>query len=229
MPETIGFRVTPRLVLGLGILVGGLLLTADSLGLYDAERVLEYWPLLVVAIGTTKIGGRTTSDKLFALFWIGAGAWLLAWNLDYLDVDPFDFFWPIVLILLGLTLIAGAIRRRRPAAAVDSSINMVAVMGGVERQSASDAFEGGDMTAFMGGGTLDLRQAEPHDGEAVIHYFAMWGGYDIRVPTDWEVSLDVLPLLGAVEDKRARQDRRPEAPRLLIKGVVIMGGIEIKN
>lgn len=229
MSEAVGFRLTPRLVLGLGVLLLGVLLTADSLGLYDAERAIEYWPLLLVAVGLAKLGGRTTTDRVCALLWMGGGFWLLAWNLDYLEANPFDFFWPVVLILLGATLVAGALRRRGTGSSVDTAVSMVAVMGGVERQSSSDAFEGGDMIAVMGGGTLDLRQATPRDGEAVIHYFAMWGGYDIRVPADWEVTLNVIPLLGAAEDKRSHQERRAESPRLLVKGVVIMGGIEIKN
>lgn len=230
MRESPPLRITPRLILGLGVLAMGLLFTAESLGLTDAELVFDYWPVLLIAIGATKIGGRTTSDKVFAFFWIGAGLWLLTWNLGYIDLNPFELFWPLVLVLFGLFLIFGAQRRRKMASSgSDTTVNIVAVMGGVERQNSSSDFAGGDITAFMGGGRLDLRQARLASDEVELRFFVMWGGYDLRVPPDWDVSMEVLPLLGAAEDKRTHQEKRDDAPRLVLKGVVIMGGVEIKT
>lgn len=229
MTESSSFRVTPRLVLGLGVLAIGLLFTADSFGIGDAGAAFDYWPVLLIAVGATKLGGRTTSDKVFAGFWIGAGIWLLTWNLGYIDINPVEFFWPFVLILFGLSLISGALRRRRAPEGSDSTVNIIAVMGGVERQNSSQAFEGGDVTAFMGGGRLDLRQARLGSDEVELQFFCMWGGYELLVPPDWQVSMEVLPLLGAAEDKRTHQERRDGAPRLVLKGVVIMGGVEVKT
>ena len=229
MTESSSLKVTPRLILGLGVLAIGLLFTADSLGMADAGIVFDYWPVLLIAVGATRVGGRTTPDKVFAGFWIGAGIWLLAWNLEYIDLNPVEFFWPFVLILFGLTMISGALRRRSAPAGGDSMVNIIAVMSGVERQHGSQDFEGGNVTAFMGGGRLDLRQARLASDEVELQFFCMWGGYELRVPPDWEISMEVLPLLGAVEDKRTHQERRDGAPRLVLKGVVIMGGIEVKT
>lgn len=227
--ETSSFRITPRLVLGLGVVLIGLILTADTLGLYDAAILFDYWPLILVAVGATKLGGANFSDKVFAGCWIVIGLWLLAWNLDYLDLNPVEIFWPAVLILFGLTLIFGALRRTRHSPTSDSRVNVVAVMGGVERTSSSADFLGGDVTVFMGGGELDLRQAAMREDDAVVQVFALWGGYDFKVPPDWNVSLEVLPLLAGVEDKRTQHERRDDAPTLVIKGVVIMGGIGVTN
>jgi len=214
------------LVLGLGVVLVGLILTADRLGFYDARAFLDYWPLILVAVGATKLGGGHTSDKVFAFFWIAIGLWLLAWNLDYMNLNPVEVFWPVVLILFGLTLVFGALRRTRPSSTSDSRVNVIAVMAGVDRTNSSTDFLGGDVTVFMGGGELDLRQATI-ETEAVIQVFTLWGGYEIRVPPDWNVSLEVLPLLAGVEDKRTQHERREDAPTLMIKGVVIMGGIEL--
>ena len=227
--ERSGFRITPRLILGLGVVLVGLVLTADTLGLSDVEFLFDYWPLILVAIGTTKLGGTHLSDRVFAFFWIAIGLWLLGWNLGYLDLNPIEIFWPMVLILLGLTLIFGALRRTRPSTTADSRVNVVAVMGGVDRRHSSSDFLGGDVTVFMGGGELDLRQAAIQDDEAVIQIFALWGGYEVKVPPDWNVSLEVLPLLAGVEDKRTQHENREGAPTLVLKGVVIMGGIDVKN
>ena len=229
MPESRPTPITPRLVLGLGVLTIGLLFTADSLGLLEADLVFDYWPVILIAVGATRLWGGGRTDLVFAGFWIAIGLWLLTWNLGYIDFNPFEFFWPLVIILFGLFLIFGAQRRRATGSASDEAVSIVAVMGGIERQNSSPNFQGGDITALMGGGALDLRQAELADGEAELRFFVMWGGYDLRVPPDWEVDVEVLPLLGAAEDKRTHQERSEAPQRLVLKGVVIMGAIEIKS
>lgn len=235
------FRLTPRLVFGLGVLLIGLLLTAESFDLLDADLVWDYWPLLIVAIGATKLGGRSTSDKLFAFIWIGIGLWILAWNLGYLDINPLEFFWPLVLIIFGLNLIFGGsglvigpIRlgkeRASRTADGDSIVNMVAVLSGVQRRVSSANFEGGEITAFMGGGELDLSEARiAPGGEAVLNVFVMWGGFEMKVPADWDLSIEVLPLLGGIDDARKKIERTPDSPRLVLQGVALMGGVEVRN
>ena len=83
------------------------------------------------------------------------------------------------------------------------------------------------MTAFMGGCAIDLRQAAIH-GEAVIDVFAMWGGIEISVPDTWTVIDRVTPIMGGVEDS-TRAPGNPQGHTLIVRGVVVMGGIEIKN
>jgi predicted membrane protein len=79
----------------------------------------------------------------------------------------------------------------------------------------------------MGGVMLDLRKARM-TGEAVLDVFAMWGGVELQVPESWAVDVRVTPLLGGVED-RTRPATDPSAPRLVLRGTVLMGGVEIKN
>jgi hypothetical protein len=79
----------------------------------------------------------------------------------------------------------------------------------------------------MGGHEIDLRPAKISAGPAVIDLFVWWGGVEIRVPPDWKVTNEALPLLGGVEDNTvAPQEARGH---LILKGTVIMGGVEVKN
>ena len=48
------FRLTAQALFGLLVMGFGLLLTADNLDVVEAERVLIYWPLGVVAVGLVK-------------------------------------------------------------------------------------------------------------------------------------------------------------------------------
>jgi hypothetical protein len=106
-------------------------------------------------------------------------------------------------------------------------MSALAILGAVTRGNNSQAFRGGNLVAIMGGCEIDLRNAAI-DGDAVLDVFAMWGGIEIRVPSDWTVSSQVVPLMGGVEDK-TRPPRGAAIHRLTLRGVAFMGGIEIKN
>lgn len=82
----------------------------------------------------------------------------------------------------------------------------------------------------MGGFEVDLRQAELSPDGARVEVFVMMGGVDFKVPENWNVVLKVTPILGGTEFK-AHMPTPTEAGNrtLTISGVVIMGGVEVKN
>jgi predicted membrane protein len=79
----------------------------------------------------------------------------------------------------------------------------------------------------MGGIELDLRAAGTATGEAVIDVFVMWGGVEIWVPPDWAVSNEVNLLMGGAEDRST--GAQGATHRLIVRGFVVMGGLEIKT
>ncbi len=222
-------RFSPRLIVGLAVISVGLILTLDNFDVLEADNLLIYWPLVLIAIGLTRIFGSNPSNLVVALMFIGVGAWILMFNLGITDLEPWDFFWPILLIVVGGSLAFGSMRPAAPAGAdPGSTLNAFAMLGGVERQRNSPNFQGGELTVFMGGCEADLTRAKITEGRPVLRVFALWGGIEIRVPRDWSVDSRVLPLLGAYED---HTDPPPagDGPRLMIRGVAIMGGIEVKS
>jgi hypothetical protein len=106
---------------------------------------------------------------------------------------------------------------------------LFAMMSGVRRQ-VTGAFAGAEATAIMGGVELDLRYSAMDAEEVIIDTFALWGGIEIWVPTHWEIVSQGLPLMGAFEDKtHVTTHGGNRQPRLIVRGVAIMGGVEIKN
>ncbi|HKC13445.1 MAG TPA: DUF5668 domain-containing protein [Vicinamibacteria bacterium] len=108
-----------------------------------------------------------------------------------------------------------------------SRLSAFVIMGGVKRGSNAQDFQGGDAFAVMGGCEIDLREASMKEGAVMFDLFVFMGGVEIRVPDDWAVDNRGLALLGGFEDKT----RRPlEAKkRLVLTGLAIMGGVEVKN
>ena len=115
---------------------------------------------------------------------------------------------------------------RQGGGTMEQSLSEFAIWSGLQRRVASPAFRRAELTAIMGGIELDLRQAGTENGEAVIDVFVMWGGIEITVPPDWAVSNQVTPILGGAEDKSTGTQQARH--RLVVKGVVIMGGVDIK-
>lgn len=221
-------RSVPQLVLGVVIVTVGVLLTLDTLGIADARYYIRFWPLGVVAIGLAKLwqSRDTTSGLLGGAVLTGIGAWLLMDEFDLIGAS-FRQFWPLLLVLLGGSLVWRGLAGRRPAPNdTNSVISAVAVLSGVNRGNNSASFRGGDLTAIMGGCEIDLRQAQIN-GEAVIDVFAMWGGIEIKVPETWTVVSQVTPFMGGFDDKT----RPPQAGahRLIVRGFILMAGVEIKN
>jgi hypothetical protein len=111
-------------------------------------------------------------------------------------------------------------------------VTLFTIMGQSKRASSDKPFRGGEMTAFMGGCVLDLRQATIPPGEvAVVNLLAVMAGHEIWVPPGWAVNCEVVPLLGGIDDKRLPpiEPLPDNAPRLRLKGVVLMSGVVIKT
>ena len=113
----------------------------------------------------------------------------------------------------------------------DGMVSLFAVLGEAKRTSNDNPLRGGEMTAFLGGCVLDLRQASiPPGQQVVINVLAVMAGHEIRVPPGWVVASDIVPLLGGVDDKRLPpiEPLAPDAPRLRLRGIVLMGGVVLK-
>lgn len=220
----------PRLVFGLIVVSIGVVFTLDRLDLVEVGQFWDYWPVVVIAVGVGHLAqpGRA-SNRGWGVALVVFGSWYLAYNLAWVDHSPWHL-WPILLVLVGLGLVWKAVRG--PASGVgarsDAVVRGMAVLGGLERSSAAKDFRGGDLTAVMGGCELDLSQASIGESPAVIDTFALWGGIDIRVPEDWNVVVDGWPILGGFEDKTGKRSVDP-AKTLVIKGMAIMGAVEVKN
>lgn len=227
-----GFRITPQALVGLVIILFGLLLTGDNLDWFEADQIIAYWPLLLVAFGLLKVTqSDITSGKVFGGIVALVGVLLTVeqvWDVDF-DLSR---WWPLILVGVGSTIVWRAMTvSAAPCAASstgsDAEFSEFAFWSGKVRKNASPAFRRADLTAVMGGIEVDLRGAATANGEAVIDVFTWWGGIEITVPPDWAVSNQITAIMGGADDSSTgRQDARH---RLIVRGVCIMGGVEIKT
>jgi predicted membrane protein len=236
-----GGVLTPRLLVGLAIALFGVVLVLDRLNLAVAGVVLQFWPAVIIAVGaliyrqSRQFGGGGANGVIVMII----GGWLLLNSLGIVQIGFWQLFWPIVLIGIGSALVLQAVRRRDREAAggdVDNTLNIFAVLAGAKRSSHSSRFRGGEVTAFMGGYQIDLRAAtNPPGEEADLDIFTVMCGGEIVVPPSWTVATPIMAVMGGVDDKRlaplpgSDSAAGAPAPRLVLRGLLMMGGIEIKS
>jgi multisubunit Na+/H+ antiporter MnhB subunit len=218
-------------LIGALIATFGLTLLANNLGWADMRSVMrQFWPFALVVVGIAKLFSDRPGSHFWGLVMIVGGIWIYAAQHDWIHVPFWAVFGPTVLVLLGGMVVWRAVST--PSARTDSSepsayINTFAVMSGSEHKPVS-AFEGATLNAVMGGVKLDLTGAEMKGDTVTIDVLAIMGGIEIFAPRDWEVSTKVVSIMGETVDKR--RPGQPTAHKtLVVRGFVLMGGVEIKD
>lgn len=241
---------------GLSIVLIGIGWLLYDMGVIAFNPVIRFWPVLIIWFGVMNL--LTRSGRFFGFLLILVGTFLQLNKLGLTHLTLADI-WPVALIAVGLLLMWGSLEARGlvqakrkifeqfrqqvsgavaggTSGATDApagALNAVAIFGGCERRVSSKNFQGGKATAVMGGIELDFRDADisSENGEAVLEINCILGGVEIRVPESWHVHSRSVPVLGGYEDtSRQPMDAPGAKPKtLIVTGMVVLGGVEIKN
>jgi hypothetical protein len=115
-----------------------------------------------------------------------------------------------------------------PASRVKEKGMMVAALGGVERKGRWIPARQNYAVSVMGGVCLDFREALLPPGETEVFVFTAMGGVEIIVPPGLGVESDGIAILGSFEHREeVVMSPDPDTPFLRIKGLCIMGGVEV--
>ena len=181
-----------QVALGLMIATLGVLFTLDNLHILRARDFLQFWPIVFVTIGLAQIAQAKSSGRVLSgSIWIAIGGLMLLNRLGVLRVNIWAY-WPLLLVIAGARIFLQAYRAGAPPdplAGTEATATVTAILGGFERKIASPAFQRAELTAFMGGGKLDLRDAVLAPGGGVIDVFSVMGGFEIIVPASDAVKI----------------------------------------
>ena len=221
-----------RVIIGfLLIIIGGLFLLRNY-DLFDFPYEDITWEYFFILLGVLFF--FLSRNKTAGIVFIAIGLFNLLPEL-----------WPLIFVMIGLYIIFGRERFRhnrfsskstfeepsgQPASGNDF-VDSVNIFGGGNKVIHSDNFKGGNITSIFGGSEINLSNCKLAEGENFIEVTAVFGGTTIIVPHDWKVILDVLPIFGGFGDKRIKDPNKAfqEGRTLVIKGLVIFGGGEVKT
>ena len=215
-------------ILGIVIIAAGAVLLAGNLGVIDSHYVFRnFGPVVLFILGAALLMRRRHDQVLFGLLLMFVGAWGFATQQQWIKVHFWAVIGPMMLVLVGGSVVWRAFNRPVPEGAGDAYIRTFALFSGAELRPTVP-FEGAEITAIMGGVKLDLSNAPMARETAVVDVFALMGGTEIFVPRDWDVTVRVVSLMGGCSDKR-RPATGPATRHLIIQGMAVMGGVEIKD
>jgi predicted membrane protein len=223
-----------QVVVGLLVVAMGVLFLLDNLGYLSMRHALSFWPIALIVAGAAMLASQEKRDgQVSGLVVIGVGLVVLLKHMGLFYIR-WNMVWPVLLIVGGGLIVfrtlgggrAARVSLDKAGATPENAIDITAILGGVERRIVSPDFRGGEISALLGGCELDLRACSIVK-EAVINVFTVCGGISIKVPPDWTVVLDGVPVAGGFAQKTAVA---PDAgKRLVITGYAILGGVEVRN
>ncbi len=222
---------SPKIWIGLFLIVIGGLFLLDNFYVIEIPyfiRDIGIFPLFFLVAGTAVFFTSENKAGGIILFLIG---------IFFMGSE----FWPIILIVLGIYFLANKNRFSVFVSKVGSvkdeeindedKINDMSIFGGGERSYHTSNFKGGKVTSIFGGAEINLTNCQLAEGKNTIDMVTIFGGNTFIVPRDWLIVNDALPIFGGFSDKRVKDPNinYDENKKLIIKGIVIFGGGEIKS
>lgn len=104
------------------------------------------------------------------------------------------------------------------------------IFGGGQQIIYTKNLKGGELTAVFGGGDLNFTQAD-FEGEIIFDVTVVFGGLKIILPPHWRIKSEVTAIFGGIDDKRGISpiEQTTTEKLVIIRGVVLFGGLEIKS
>jgi len=226
-------RAFSQVVVGLLVVAMGVLFLLDNMGYVGFRHALSFWPIAFMVGGASMmVSQEERNGHVTGLILIVIGLLLLLRHMGLVEIS-WSMVWPVLLIVVGglilfRTMGGGRVRGgvHQTGVTPADALDVTAILGGVQRRVETQDFRGGEITALLGGCDLDLRACSMMK-EAVLNVFTVCGGVSIKVPPDWTVVMDGVPVAGGFTQKTAPA---PDAgKRLLITGYAFMGGVEVSN
>lgn len=225
-----------KIGLGVVLIVLGFILVIKNIGFLPNyfEDIFFSWQMLLIAIGFVMTLG--TGNRGPGLIVMAVGGFFILPEIFNADWRTYSLFWPAIFIIIGVIVLTNAKWLKSEnwhSKTTNSSdvIDIVNIFGGGERVINSNNFSGGKITSIFGGAEVDLTRAQLAPGESVIEMSCIFGGASLIVPSEWNVVIDVTPILGGFSDSRKLIPGRTVdiTKTLVIRGAVIFGGGEIKS
>jgi len=158
---------------------------------------------------------------------------------DLIDIprEVRRIFWPAILVAIGIAMLLKHKGKRDEVIMGSKSSSLdyfddFVIFGGREIFINSQHLLGGKATSIFGGIEYDLRRAVPSESGSVIDCITIFGGCGFKIPLDWSVRNEVTTIFGAFTDKRGeafQQASYDPSKTIIIKGMSIFGGVEIKH
>lgn len=214
----------------------GSLLLLKNFNLLPSE-IPDYvfsWKMLLIVFGVIFLFKRKWIPGIIL---IGIGKYLLIPEILGIPRPEVYQLWPVVLIIMGLGALLKAVfpKEKHTPIIVDKQtsdfMESIIIFGGDSKKISSYDFKGGKFTTVFGGLELDLTDCCLSKDGAVMEIVSVMGGVTMKVPKEWNIQSETLPVMGGIHDEIQDMPDAYVDPAavLTLKGVAVLGGIDIRR
>ncbi|MBQ8303077.1 MAG: hypothetical protein IJX97_06020 [Clostridia bacterium] len=217
-----------KILFGVVLLIAGVIILLNSLGVTDINIWFPGWWTLFIIIPCV-VGIFTERDKTGNIVGLIIGVSLLLWQLDVVDLSIlWKILVPAIVIAIAIKMIINGFGRKKQENIVIVSGDVpagTAIFGGKDMNFDGQVFEGCELTAIFGGVDCDLSGAII-EKDCRINATAIFGGIEIIVPKGVKVKVDSTNIFGGTSDE---SDLSADSePTIYIESVSIFGGVDIR-
>jgi predicted membrane protein len=220
----------------------GLLILLDNMGIHLLSHLYRFWPMILILIGAWNLACK--SGRVFGGVLVILG---VLFQLDALGIAHFSWgeMWPLAIVGAGFLVMWSSLQARKVSEVVSNviggetqvdprtTLNEVAIFGGIERRISSQDFQGGNINSIFGSVEIDLRDVNIQQDEAILEINSVFGSVELRVPEAWQITSRGQAVFGSFQDDtRNYRNENPANPlrkSLILTGAAVFGSVEIKN
>ena len=202
---------------------------------FPAPAYLFSWQMALIIIGVYIL----YKSFLKGLILIGIGIYFILPLAGIIQPIEIEKMWPALIILLGIIILFGSgfkKKHKNKSMSAKTTLNeelfeITTIMGGDSRQISSYDFKGGKITAIMGGVELDLTNCYLSKEGCIIDLSIVMGGVSLKISREWNVKSEITPIMSGIEDEDIHSNNVhiDPAATIILRGNMVMGGIEIKR
>jgi predicted membrane protein len=223
-----------RVWLGVALIIVGLMLFMRNFHFHIFYFDIFSWPFILLIIGLFIIFNHKDSFFGWVLIVIG-GIGITSRYLHISFRSVIMDYWPVLLIILGAYTLLKAFGGNKDDSvetteAKEHYLDVFSIFGEKSKIIKTDNFLGGKTTLLFGELNLYLRESSLQQYNTVLDSITLFGSTNIYIPSDWEVVIKTVTIFGGFEDNRVKSQKDINDKKILvIKGLVLFGGGELKN
>lgn len=219
-----------NLIWGIILIVIGLIIGLNSLGIANINIFFDgWWTLFIIIPSLIDIIKRPSKGESYV--WLAVGVVLLLCAQGILSFKIIGkLILPTILVGIGLSIllkdkVGAKVKEKIKTLNQDGLEEYYATFSGQEINLKGDEFKGASLNAIFGGIDLNLVEAQIQK-DTLINVTSVFGGVDIKVPSNVNVKVKSTSIFGGVDNKVKKYNE--SLPTIYVKAFCLFGGADIK-
>jgi len=219
-----------NIIWGILLIVIGIIIGLNSLGLADINIFFDgWWTLFIIIPSLIDIIKEPTKTGNY--LWLALGIVLLLCAQGILSFKVVGkLIFPAILVCIGLSIllkdkVEAKVKEKIKSLNEDGLEEYYATFSGQEINPKGEEFKGASLNAAFGGIDLNLTETQIQK-DTLINVTSVFGGIDIKVPSNVNVKVKSTSIFGGVDNKVKKYNE--SLPTIYVKAFCLFGGADIK-